>query len=119
MSTNTRAVLGTQPASTEAVIITNARPEHAQSIVECAHLAYGVDLANGDAPFMRVADVRQQIRRFPEGQFVALANTPDGRQVVAGYASTMRTNYSPMRPPLAWIDQIGSKGIKNHHPHGI
>jgi len=56
---------------------------------------------------------RQHIRRFPLGQFVAIA---DDR--VVAFASTMRTQYSPNDKPQSWFEAVGDCDLKNHNPQG-
>ncbi|MGJ3239776.1 MAG: GNAT family N-acetyltransferase [Anaerolineae bacterium] len=56
-----------------------------------------------------------QIKRFPEGQFVAVYCEGDSERIV-GTAHTMRVNQPPS--PAPWFDVIGSLGIRNHDPQG-
>lgn len=89
------------------VITTQMRPEHV-SAVECISAPPGSDSEN----FNR-ENLLQAIRRFPEGQFVALVNG----QVVS-YAITMRTHHSPTDKPMAWLDVLGDMNLRNHDPNG-
>jgi predicted N-acetyltransferase YhbS len=97
------------------IIITNTRPEHGEAVAKIICAAYNVppgecipgdQLSSGD-------DIRGCIKRFPEGQFVAL----DGEMVV-GMACTRRVNRAPSEKPLTWMDQIGDLTIANHDPNG-
>ena len=90
-----------------------AGPEHGAGVADSVRAAYGIAPGTGDDWYITAADLRQQLRRFPEGQFVAL----HGEQVV-GYAGTMRVSRSPQEPPLKWITAIGDKGIAAHEPGG-
>lgn len=58
-------------------------------------------------------NIRQQIERFPEGQFIAL----DGDRII-GMAVTMRTHYSPDQRPHKWIEAIGDTNMSAHQPNG-
>ena len=97
----------------DGIRITEARPEHGAGVAACVRAAYGVKPGAGDEWCIRAEDLRQQVQRFPEGQFVAL----HGEQVV-GYASTMRVSRPPDLPPLKWIAAIGDMGIAAHEPGG-
>ena len=63
-------------------------------------------------------ELAEQVRRFPEGQFVAVANV-DGREKVIGVAVAMRTDYAPSARPLSWREMIGDLNIVNHAPEGV
>ena len=93
--------------------IANAQAEHGAGVAACVRAAYGVGPGDGDEWCIAAADLRQQVKRFPEGQFIALY----GEQVV-GYASTMRVSRPPNQPPLQWIEAIGDMGIAAHEAAG-
>jgi len=57
------------------------------------------------------------LRRFPEGQFVAVADV-NGEERVVGVAIAMRTDYAPSAPPRRWHDMIGDLGLCAHDPKG-
>ena len=97
--------------------ITNTRPEHAQSVYDVVRLAYGTPLDKPCPMCINADDVREQIERFSEGQFVAVTHENDA-EIVIGIAATMRTSRPPTAPPLKWIPAIGSKGIAAHEPDG-
>lgn len=99
------------------ITITNTRPEHGAGIYDTVRLAYSVRLTESCRECIDADDVREQLQRFPEGQFVALHRSTAGEKVV-GMASTMRTGYPPDKPPLSWLDAIGDLGIANHEPDG-
>lgn len=90
----------------EQLIITNTRPEHLRTIEK-------ISAPKSDNGCFRAENFRHHLHRFPEGQFVALL---DGKP--AAYATTMRTNYSPYDPPLAWMDAIGDMSLERHNPDG-
>jgi GNAT superfamily N-acetyltransferase len=88
------------------LVITNTRPEHLKMIEMIS--------APEDQPeYFKKEHFAAHLRRFPEGQFVALLN---GKAV--GYAITMRTNYSPYDPPKPWMSSIGDMSLTRHNPHG-
>ncbi|MCY4105169.1 MAG: GNAT family N-acetyltransferase [Chloroflexi bacterium] len=93
--------------------IARAQAEHGAGVAACVRAAYGVTAGEGDEWCIRAEDLRQQVQRFPAGQFVALA----GERVV-GYASTMRTHRPPDQPALKWIAAIGDMGIAAHEAAG-
>jgi len=86
--------------------ITNTRPEHLRNIEK-------ISAPKGDDGYFKAENFLQHMRRFPEGQFIALM---DGKPV--GYAITMRTDYSPYDPPLSWMDAIGDMSLSRHNPAG-
>jgi len=63
------------------------------------------------------AMVRRQIRRFPEGQFVAVRGHGDDERVL-GVAMLMRTDRPPSAKPKPWLRMIGGLGLRNHVPDG-
>lgn len=95
------------------VQVVNTRPEHAEAVAALMRRAYGFPEDFQSATFVRPQDLRQQLKRFPEGQFVALL----GKQVV-GMATTMLTDRSPYQKPLPWMEAIGDLGLRAHKPEG-
>lgn len=57
------------------------------------------------------------LRRFPEGQFVVVTDTPEGERVV-GLALAMRTDYPPSARPLSWMEMVGDLNLTRHDPAG-
>lgn len=101
----------------ENVTIINTQARHCAAYFDVIRLAYGGTL-DDDCPFcITTQAAEEQIRRFPEGQFVAVTER-EGEEVVVGIAATMRTSKPPTSTPLPWIDAIGSLGIANHDPEG-
>lgn len=106
-------------ASLDKITIRNTTPQHARSIYDCVRLAYHIPLEEECPECMGIVAVNNQLTRFPEGQFVATVPDPlTGEDLVVGSAHTMRTTRPPQEEPLAWMEMIGDKGIKNHEPHG-
>ena len=101
----------------EDIEIINTAPEHGPQIYDVIRLAYGGTLDEDCLTCIDAEATRQQIERFPEGQFVAVM-TIDGEELVVGMAATMRTNIPPTAPPMKWMEAIGSLGIANHDPAG-
>lgn len=99
------------------ITVINTRLEHGPGVYDTVRLAYSVRLTEPCRECVDANDVREQLQRFPEGQFVAVHRTEHGETVV-GMASTMRTSYPPDAPPLSWLDAIGTLGIENHEPDG-
>lgn len=95
------------------VTIVNTRPEHAETLSSTMRTVYAGD-TNAPCDDTATPDhIYSQIRRFSEGQFVALLNGE-----VVGFATTMRTHDSPQAAPLPWIHAIGDLHLRNHTPQG-
>ena len=103
--------------SLDEIYITNTRIEHGEGVYDTVRLAYGETLDRECGVCINPDDVKQQIERFPEGQFVAV-HRKDDDEIVVGMACTMRTDYSPYLPAQKWMKAIGTKGIANHVPDG-
>jgi GNAT superfamily N-acetyltransferase len=101
----------------ENIEIINTQPRHGSAIYDVIRLAYGGTLDEGCETCLDEDAVREQIAKFPEGQFVAVTKV-DGEEFVVGMAATMRTNVPPTAPPKTWFDAIGSLKIANHNPNG-
>jgi hypothetical protein len=100
--------------STDNIRVVNTRPEHAEQVCKLLLRTYGFpENTPYFSNFMRPDDVKNQIKRFPQGQFVAL----HGKKVV-GMACTMLTDHSPYDKPQSWYDAIGDRGIRAHKPEG-
>jgi hypothetical protein len=101
------------PFKIEEIQIVHTRPEHGRGIYDVIRLAFtGTDQIECDG-CIDADDVREQLKRFPEGHFVAV----HGEKVV-GVAITMRTHYPPDKPPLKWLDILGDLTARNHEPDG-
>ncbi|HEX7001600.1 MAG TPA: GNAT family N-acetyltransferase [Trueperaceae bacterium] len=92
------------------------RLRHAEGVYDVIRLANGYP-TDRYCHCINPEAVAEQLERFPEGQFVAVTYE-DGAEKVIGMASTMLTARSPDEPPLAWYDEIGSFGLRNHEPDG-
>lgn len=99
--------------TTSQVVVTNTLPAQAAQVAGVVRAAYGVPLHEETDGCMSEQDVLNQIRHFPEGQFVA---TYEGKAV--GMACTMRTRRTPYEPALSWMEQIGDMGISAHEADG-
>lgn len=62
-------------------------------------------------------DWHNLMKRFAQGQFVAVTQVNDTEKVV-GVAISMRTTRKPAEKPLSWRDMIGDLSLKNHHAKG-
>jgi len=102
----------------ENLTIENAKAEHGAQIHEIIKRAFGVPEDDPCDECIGAEAVAEQVKRFPEGQFVALYQTTSSDILVVGYASTMRTNRPPNNKPKSWMDAIGTLGIANHVPDG-
>jgi GNAT superfamily N-acetyltransferase len=93
--------------------------KHADGLYDTFRLAYNMPLTvHADDSFPPHVSI-QHIRRFPEGQFVAVEKRDGGQEVVVGAAMTMRTNHPPVPGEHhAWIDFLGGATIENHEPDG-
>lgn len=93
--------------------IANTQPEHCEQIAKLIRVIAGIGENEDSTDYMNADDILCQIKRFPEGQFVALS----GARVV-GFSITMRTNRSAYGKPLPWIDAIGGNSMTNHMTNG-
>lgn len=95
---------------------------HADQVYEVVRRAHGVPLHRECRGCNPPEILRQQLDRFPEGQFVALAYEADDEERiverVVGTATLMRTSRPPSATPLPWIEAIGSHGLANHEADG-
>ncbi|UCH27763.1 MAG: GNAT family N-acetyltransferase [Trueperaceae bacterium] len=98
-------------------VVVGTEFRHCQGVYDTIRLANGIPLEVECPTCIRPKDVREQITRFPEGQFVAVI-TENGEEKVIGAATLMRTDYPPTAPPLPWKAMIGTKGLANHDPDG-
>lgn len=99
------------------ITIENTRLEHGEQVYDTVRLAYETPLDEECDQCINAQAVKEQLERFPEGQFVAIHHRPAG-DLVVGMASTMRINRPPTELPHKWMDQIGTMGITNHIPDG-
>ena len=104
---------GTDPLDF-AVVRTHLR--HADGVYDVIRLANGYPL-DRYCHCINPEAVAEQLERFPEGQFVAVTYE-DGKEKVVGMATTMLTSHTPEDESLAWYDQIGSFGLRNHDDDG-
>lgn len=97
------------PAATsvvDPVIVTSMRLDHIPGVTPMsAPTGHPQEFSSATLPLV--------LKRFAEGQFVALV----GGKVVS-YAITMRTNRNPGEAPLAWQTMIGDMSLQNHDPQG-
>ena len=89
--------------------------EHGQSIHEV--VCYANKYPVGTKGCISRNNIEEIIRRFPEGQFVVVTDTPEGEKVV-GLALSMRTAYPPSARPLGWLEMIGDLSFSKHDPEG-
>lgn len=101
--------------SSIAISIINTRPEYAEGTVRVLYNALGAsyEYAIASEEFMKPYHVKQHIKQFPEGQFIAL----DGEKPIA-MAVTIRTTTPPQKATLRWKEAIGGLECANHNPRG-
>lgn len=95
--------------------IVHLRPEHSAAVHEV--VCFANDYPVGTRGCIDESELKEMLSRFPDGQFVAVANLA-GHNRVVGVAVAMRTDYAPSSPPLSWRDMIGDLGISAHNPEG-
>lgn len=93
--------------------ISNTQLDQAEAASRAIMLAYESDDEDDCELCLKPEHIRQQIEKFPEGQFIALL---DGK--VVGAAATMRLNEPPAQPAKKWVEAIGDMGIDKHDPQG-
>lgn len=98
--------------------IRNTQLTDGDGVYDTVRLAYDMTLDEHCEDCLSADDVREQLQRFPQGQFVAVVPGSDGDDLVVGIASTMRVSRPPTDPPRPWMTEIGSTGIANHVPDG-
>lgn len=95
---------------------------HAEGVYEVVRSAHGVPLHRDCRSCNPPEILQQQLERFPEGQFIALAYRSDEEhgdvEHVVGTATLMRTSRPPSARPLPWLQAIGTHGLANHDPEG-
>lgn len=91
---------------------------HAEQVAQVVRAAHAVPPDEHCSSCPGPEHVHRQIRRFPEGQFVAVAEEADGTERVLGCATMMRTNDPPTARPKPWLRTIGSLGLHHHEPDG-
>lgn len=95
--------------------IVNSRLEHGDGVHEVVCVAN--DFSVGTQGCIGSKELAEQLKRFPEGQFVAVVKS-GGAEKVIGVAAAMRTDYPPSARPLSWREMIGDLGLANHAPKG-
>lgn len=91
---------------------------HAEAVANVIRRAHEVRLGEGCTSCPTPAMVRRQIRRFPEGQFVAVVPDDDGEDRVVGAATLLRTDYPPTARPKSWSEMVGNLSLRGHAPEG-
>jgi len=97
--------------------IVQAAPHHGRGIYETICLANDFDPSEHITGVFGSEDWAQTLARFPEGQFVAVANVA-GREKIIGVAIAMRTSYAPSAKPLSWRAMIGDLTLSKSDPKG-
>ncbi|MEZ4629421.1 MAG: GNAT family N-acetyltransferase [Deinococcales bacterium] len=97
--------------------ILQSQTRHAKAISDIIKLAHGASVSDTYASCPEVESVCKQIATFPEGHLVAVTEIA-GQEVVMGVAIAMRTQRSPHKTSLAWMDMIGDITLVNHNPKG-
>jgi len=97
--------------------IVRTADRHAESVARVIRRAHEVADDELCLSCPTPAMVRRQIRRFPEGQFVAVRGYGDEERVL-GVAMLMRTDRPPSAKPKPWLRMIGGLGLRNHVASG-
>jgi len=96
------------PSASEQIIVVPAQAEHTDGVLYLDNIAYDYGDAAADDPFGGDAVIHMylnQIRAFPEGQFVAIDRAT--HQVV-GRTASMRYHFDPTRSLLeSWSASTG------------
>lgn len=99
-----------------AVRVVRTAPHHARNVAGVVRRAHGVSENEPCPSCPTPAMVLRQIRRFPEGQLVAVS--ADDETKVLGAGMLMRTDYPPTAPPRSWLRMVGGLSLRNHDPRG-
>ena len=97
--------------------IVEAKPEHGRGVYEVICLANLYDPNTFISGVFGLEDWRNLLKRFGEGQLIAVANI-DGQERVVGVALSLRTGYDPTSKPLPWEEVIGDLTLANHDKDG-
>lgn len=114
---NPRIPPSTTRSDASSVRIVQTELRHAEGVARVVRRAH--EVADGEVcpSCPGPAMVRRQIRRFPDGQWVAVAAEGDDERVL-GAAMLMRTDYPPHARPKPWLQMIGGLSLRNHDPRG-
>jgi len=93
--------------------ITHCKAHHAGYIPDTLRDAYGLQWGEACDHCFEAADILAHIKRFPEGQFVALR-----RGAAFGFCTSIRTSRPPSAPVLPWREAIGDLQLSAHEPNG-
>jgi len=102
------------PGRRPTVRIVATQDRHAEAVAHVVRRAHGMDDDEPCPSCPSPGHVRRQIRRFPEGQFVAVVDEGDGSERVVGAATLMRTDYPPSARPKPWMRMVGGLSLRHH-----
>ncbi len=100
------------------VVIMNTKPWHVEGVAATFRAAYGVEVWEEVDDCFTPDDIRAQLERFPEGQFMAMRISGPGAGHAIALAITMRTSRPPTAPMLPWRDAIGGLQLRAHEADG-
>ena len=96
------------------IIPTEAR--YAPQMEALTDLVYNIPPGGDPKECLRAEHFRHHVEIFPEGQFIALVDTPEGEQVV-GLTASMRIVFDPEHPFIEpWKVTISGGWLRRHTP---
>ncbi len=100
------------------VVIMNTKSWHAEDVAYTFREAYGIPQHEDCDDCFAPDDIKAHLRRFPEGQFMAMRISGPQAGHAMALAVTMRTSRPPTAPILPWMDAIGDLQLNAHEPDG-
>lgn len=94
--------------------IVNTKPEHAEALEHMQTLIY--PMLSRDELFT-AEKYLNQIKLFPEGQFVALADI-NGHEEIVGATTTFRIQFDFNHPQHRFVEIVADGWLTHHDPHG-
>lgn len=104
----------TKKSGAPEIYVTNTRPEHVPALARLQRIVFPT---LEDHELFTEAKYLKHLELFPEGQFVALARTPDGDIPVAA-TSTYRTHFDFNNHQHTYEEAIAGGWLTNHDPQG-
>ena len=100
------------------ILIVPSSPSYVAGMEDVEHANYGTSRAEPE-DVLTEQHFLHHLQIFPEGQFAALEDQPDGSERVVGLTSSMRIHFDPVHPFLeSWEQTIDGGWLRKHTPDG-
>lgn len=100
------------------VVIMNTKSWHAKDVAYTFREAYQIPQHEDCDDCFATEDIEAHIKRFPDGQFMAMRISGPQAGHAMALAITMRTSRPPTAPILPWMEAIGDLQLSAHEPDG-